>query len=65
MDKQYDTEFNAQAVRLATEINKSVAQVVQKLDVPASALHGWDPGNPGPTGWAVVWSDKMWEKDLS
>ena len=41
MGKQYDTEFKMQAVRLATELNQSVAQVAQELGVPSSTLHGW------------------------
>ncbi|NMP24773.1 transposase, partial [Sulfobacillus sp. DSM 109850] len=31
MGKQYDAEFKRQAVRLATELNKSVAQVADEL----------------------------------
>ncbi len=52
MGKQYDNEFKSQAVRLATELNKSVAQVAEELGVPSSTLHGWikathqDPAQP-------------------
>ncbi len=50
--KQYDSEFKSQAVRLATERNKSVAQVAEELGVPSSTWHGWikathqDPKQP-------------------
>ncbi len=52
MGKQYDTEFKLQAVRLATELNKSVTQVADELGIPSSTLHGWikatqqDPHQP-------------------
>ena len=52
MGKQYDTEFKLQAVRLATDLNKSVAQVAEELGIPSSTLHGWikatqqDPQRP-------------------
>ena len=52
MGKHYDTEFKLQAVRLATDLNKSVAQVAEELGIPSSTLHGWikatqqDPQRP-------------------
>ncbi len=41
MSKQYDTECKVQAVRVATESNKPVAQIAGELGIPSRTLPGW------------------------